>query len=99
MLDFYLIQDNQSKPNFPEQVDLEFIGGLDGRTFENLKNKGIIDDRFYYYSDFRWGTSTIQQISDKVNLVGLEKDNDIKILANLLERARLKNSGLIAYGD
>ena len=46
MLDFYLIDDHQAKPNYPEQKDLQFIGELDDQTFNRLKNKKIIADRF-----------------------------------------------------
>ena len=51
MLDFYIIKDDQAKPNYPEQLGLEFAGGLDDKTFENLQNKGIIDKRFDFYLD------------------------------------------------
>lgn len=37
MLDFYTIKDDQSKPDYPEQVGLKFIGGLDDKTFRNLQ--------------------------------------------------------------
>lgn len=47
MLDFYFIQDDQVKPNSPEKSGLEFVGGLDGKTVDNLQNKGIIDKWFH----------------------------------------------------
>lgn len=47
MLDFYIIQDDQAKPNSPEKSGLEFVGGLDEKTVEHLQNKEIIDKRFH----------------------------------------------------
>ncbi|WP_378173242.1 hypothetical protein [Aquimarina sp. SS2-1] len=66
MLDFYLINDEQPKPSYPEQANLEFISGLNSKTFESLKEKEIIDSRFDYYSDFRWNFQLVKQISKKV---------------------------------
>ena len=37
MLDFYLIQDDQPMPDYPEQANLEFAGGINLKTFENLQ--------------------------------------------------------------
>jgi len=45
MLDFYLINDEQPKPNYPEQANHKYISGLNSKTFENLKDKGIMDSR------------------------------------------------------
>lgn len=47
MLDFYIIQDDQVKPNYPEKLELELVGGLDEKSVASLQNKGIIDKRFY----------------------------------------------------
>lgn len=41
MLDFYLIKDQQSKPEYPEQADLKYIAGLDHATFHSLVKKDI----------------------------------------------------------
>lgn len=67
MLDFYLIDDLQAKPNYPDPKDLKFVGGLDNQTFKRLKDKKIIADRFDYYSDFRWDTTLIKQISKTIH--------------------------------
>ncbi len=99
MLDFYLIQDDQPKPDYPEQANLEFVGGLDYKTFENLQNKGVIGSQYNYYSDFRWGTKMIEQQSTNVNLGEFKKDTDLEKLIDILEKAKNKNSGLIAYCD
>ena len=98
MLDFYLIKDNQSKPNSPEQADLIYLSGVDETSFNKLIEKGIIDARFDYYSDFRWSTKMIQQMHSKImesNLIG----NEIDVLKKILDRAILCNEGIIAYCD
>jgi len=66
MLDFYLIDDDKAKPNYPEQSGLKFIGSLDEKTFSNLKSKKLIGNQFDYYSDFRWRTTIIGQ-KEKTN--------------------------------
>jgi hypothetical protein len=99
MLDFYIIKDDQAKPNYPEQLGLEFVGGLDNKTFDNLKNKGIIDRRFDYYSDFRLGSLLIKQIRQTISQKQLQADSDVKKLTQLFDNADKKQSGLIAYGD
>ncbi|MBN8572662.1 MAG: hypothetical protein J0M05_02010 [Candidatus Kapabacteria bacterium] len=99
MLDFYIINDDQEKPNYPEKLGLEFAGGLDNKTFDNLQNKGIIDRRFDYYSDFRLGTLLINQIRQTIIKKQLQADNDVKKITQLFDTASKKQSGLIAYGD
>lgn len=99
MLDFYILKDDHAKPNHPKQLGLEFVGGLDYKTFENLQNKGIIDSRFDLYSDFRLGTMLIKQIRETIKQKQLQADNDVKKLTQLFDSADKKQSGLIAYGD
>jgi hypothetical protein len=97
MLIFYLINDDHVKPNTPQEK--KHVGGLDDQTFENLKRKGIIDTRFDYYSDFRWGTAIIKQILEKISQKQIQSDNDVKELLKLLNIAEKEQSGLIAYCD
>jgi hypothetical protein len=99
MLDFYLLKDDQALPKHPEQLGLEFVGGLDDKTFHNLQNKGIIDKRFDYYSDFRLGTALIKQIRETILQKQLQADTDVKMLTQLFDAADNKQSGLIAFGD
>jgi hypothetical protein len=99
MLDFYIIEDDKPKPSNPGQSNLTYAGGLDDRTFDNLQRKGIIDGRFDYYSDFRWGTELIEQIQKTVQTKRMEKDSDVQSLLVLLEIAGRQKSGLIAYAD
>nr|WP_294779719.1 hypothetical protein [uncultured Flavobacterium sp.] len=99
MLDFYTIKDDQPNPLYPEQEGLEFVGGLDVKTFENLQSKGIIDKRFDYYSDFRLGTVLIKQMQQNILQKHIQADLDVKKLIFLFDVADRQQSGLIAYGD
>lgn len=99
MLDFYLINDAQAKPKYPKQVGLEFVGQLDEETFGNLQNKGILDLRLDYYSDFRMGTTEIKQIRQTIINKQIDSDSDVKKLMELLDFADKKQCGLMAFGD
>lgn len=96
MLDFYLIADEQRKPDYPEQVGLKFIAGINFKTYENLIKKGIIDSRFDYYSDFRWNRKLIEQVDGRIKD---KSDSDIKKLEEILTQAMNSKTGLIAYCD
>ena len=98
MLDFYFIPDDTSKPNDGPPV-LDFVGDLDPKTFSNLQKKGVIDDRFDYYSDFRWSETLVKQIRQIIESKQMHSDTDVKQLLELLDSAIAKQSGLIAYGD
>jgi len=37
LLDFYLLKDEQPKPDYPEKAGLKFVGGLDEIVFDSLK--------------------------------------------------------------
>lgn len=99
MLDFYLINDDQTKPSSPEQLELKYVGGLNEATFENLQDKNIFDDRFDYYKDFRWTTTIIKQLRETVSKKQMQADTDIQQLIKLLDLADKNKSGLIAYAD
>ena len=99
MLDFYIIEDDEPKPNDPGRGSLIYAGGLDDMTFDNLQRKGIIDDKFDFYSNFRWGTSLIAQIRQTIQKKNMESDSDVRALVVLLDLAERHESGLIAYGD
>jgi hypothetical protein len=99
MLDFYFIDDHQANPGPPIQGRLEFIGGLDELTFQNLQDKKIIDKRFDYYSRFRLATVLIKQIRQNILNTKMQDDIDVKKLLCLLDAAEQKQCGLIAYGD
>lgn len=98
MLDFYFISDDQTKPNYPDQ-DLELAGSLDAKTFDSLIQKGIIDSRFDYYSDFRWSETLVKQMRQTIEDRQSYSDTDVKKLLELIDSALSKRSGLMAYGD
>jgi hypothetical protein len=99
MLDFYLIHDDLPKPNYPEQAGLEIAGGLDYDSYEYLLSKNLIDKRFDYYSDFRWGSVMIKQISEKINQSGLKADFKVRKFYDLINLASNRKCGLIAFCD
>ncbi|WP_333574941.1 hypothetical protein [Sphingobacterium sp.] len=99
MLDFYIIDDKQVKPDFPEKAGLVFAGQLDEKTFSNLRQKGIIATRFDYYTDFRLDTALIKQIQQIILNKERQIDIDIKSFIQILDIASNKQSGLIAYSD
>ncbi|MEY5047505.1 MAG: hypothetical protein RLZZ175_864 [Bacteroidota bacterium] len=99
MLDFYLIRDDQVKPNFPESLGLVFVGSLDYITFEKLQNLGIISSQFDYYSDFRLDSIIIKQIRNNIIQKDLNFNSDIIKFTHLFDIADKNKSGLIAFGD
>ncbi len=94
MLDFYLIEDSHKMPKNPQ--NLNFAGGLDFNIFERLQRKGVIPNHYDYYSDFRWDSNTIDQIIEKVKD---NTDQDQQILFEIIMKAHLQESDLIAYCD
>ena len=97
MLDLYLIADDQTRPNNTEA--LPYAGGLEEDIFENLQQKGIINDRFDVYSTFRWGTDLIQQMQQTIQKKNMSRDADVQQLAKLFDVVQKNNCGLMAYGD
>lgn len=98
MLDFYLLADDQKQLSFPEETGAKIVGHMNDQTFERLKVKKIIPERFNYYADFRWDRALIQQISNNIQKNGLN-DTDIQSLLKLLDVAKEQDSGLMAFAD
>ncbi|GGG07525.1 hypothetical protein GCM10011344_05080 [Dokdonia pacifica] len=97
MLDFYIASDSKEKPK-PDMLNtLEYAGGLEFEMFERLVRKEIIDSRFDFYSDFRWGSKMIKQIDMKIR--EYNDDSDVVYLKKILDKAQNLKAGLIAYGD
>ncbi|WP_088842000.1 hypothetical protein [Hymenobacter gelipurpurascens] len=99
MLDFYLIKDSQ--PTQSEITDLEYLGGIREALFSQLQTEGIIEPRFDFYSDFRWGSEMAARM-----LVTLQKrlpcapqQMECKSFIALLHKAVGANGGLLAVGD
>lgn len=99
MLDFYLISDEETKPAYPEKIGLVLAGSMDDGTFERLKRKQVIDERFDYYTDFRWSRALTMQIRSRIVQHRLQADTDVQKLLNVLNLADQHNNGLIAYAD
>jgi hypothetical protein len=99
MLDFYLIADEETKPAYPEKIGLVFAGSMDDGTFERLKRKQVIDERFEYYTDFRWSRALTMQMRSNIMQRQLQADSDVQKLLLLLDLAGQHDSGLIAYAD
>jgi hypothetical protein len=106
MLDFYLIDDEQAKPSYPEQTNLEYAGGINLATFEELQRLRFIEDRFDFWTDYRWSNQQVKQKSDVLikdypdlpeNRYKPEKPE--KTLWMILEKAVRTGQGLIAFAD
>lgn len=96
MLAFYAIADHQPLPDFPEQADLPLLGSIDLNTYERLINKGIIESRYFYYSDFRW---THLKINEILQINSTSSDTDIAVLSKILSKAMTSGVGVIVYCD
>ncbi|MFT5777104.1 MAG: hypothetical protein ACI837_000035 [Crocinitomicaceae bacterium] len=99
MLDFYLIRGEQSTPEDPEEMGLEFVGGLDLDVYDRLQQKDIIDNTYSFFSDFRWNASVIDEIYKRATHERFRSDTDAHKIVGLIGQARLKNSGLFATCD
>ncbi len=99
MLDFYIIGDDQTEPSHPEELGLQFAGGIDYETFKNLQSKGILDNGFDYHSDFRLNTVLLTSIQTNILQKEFKADTDAMKLIQLINIAKEKDGGLIAFGD
>lgn len=97
MLDFYLISDDIEDPEFPEQIGLLLAGGLDDKTFTDLKLRRIIEENYNFYSDFRWTKETVKQKYDLTKLIS--HDSSVKKMIDILSKAVEQERGLIAFCD
>lgn len=97
MLDFYLISDEEEKPEVDKLDNLDYAGGMELNVFGRLVKKGVVDSRFDYYTDFRWENQLIQQIISKANR--LSADTDVKKLKEIIDKVAIADVGLIAFGD
>lgn len=99
MLDFFLINDSQPKPN--RNSKLEHIGGIEDELFYQLRSESIIDSWFDYYSDFRWGSEIVARLFLKLQQrpksATLQKEE--RAFSAILQKAVDARSGLLAFGD
>ncbi|WP_132225931.1 hypothetical protein [Pedobacter sp. ok626] len=98
MLDFYLLDDDENAPGYPEEAGINIVGSIDFETFERLKAKKIIPERFDYHSDFRWDMSLVQQIRSNIQKQA-PNDSGVGPLLQLLDIAKAHGSGLMAFAD
>lgn len=99
MLDFYLITGYQSHSNNPEKKGFVLAGHLESDVFERLKRIQLIDERFEYYTDFRWSRAMILQLRTTIERRRIESSSDVQKLLSLLNLADQHNSGLLACAD
>jgi hypothetical protein len=94
MLDFYLIKD-ATQISKHSVSHLDYLGGIDYNEFEELQNEKVIEDDLDYFQDFRW---TSEQVTAK--LVILERGSRVNYkMADILNKAKDQDSGVIAYCD
>ena len=98
MLDFYLINDEQPKPNSFQKSGLAFAGSLNEQTFEDLKQKKIIEERFDYCTDLRWSKGQVIQKFTQLKKQSTKETGIVTFLA-ILEKAVNQQSGLMTYSD
>lgn len=97
MLDFYIIEDSEIKPKPDELKNFQYAGGLEIVIFERLIKKGIIDQRFDFYSDFRWSYEFVELISSKTKY--FDNDYDVNLMRSITDKAKKFKSGLSALSD
>ena len=97
MIDFYLISDEQAKPN--KLLELKWAGRINELTIEQLIEYEVVDSRFDVNTDFRWGTSMVQKLYKMIMDKNLNSVSEIEKIMQVLELAYNNQSGLIAYCD
>lgn len=98
MLDFYLISDNK-KTNPKSPKNLKYAGGIEDDKYYRLIRIGLIDEKYDYYSDFRWNTAVVKQINKHLEKYKTDNNTDIETLRQIINQAVENNCGLIAYCD
>ncbi|NOQ73140.1 MAG: hypothetical protein GQ574_14130 [Crocinitomix sp.] len=96
MLEFYIISETQTTPEAPEDINLAFAEKLNLKTFHNLQKKGIIEDEFNYFEDFRWNANLVKSKLEELQHL---TDTDVVKLKAILAPAVAISKGLIAYCD
>jgi len=97
MLDFYLISDSERSKLGEEPDPLSYVGSLALNRYTRLVKKGVIDERFDYFSDFRWEMEMVLQIDAKT--ARFAGDTDVDQLNTILKKAMSQNCGLMAICD
>lgn len=98
MLDFYFIPDDESF-DIKDTGRLELAGGIEMELFDRLQGKGVIDQRFDYYSDFRWRSAIVKKMHEQAQNAKFSADTDVQHLLKILGQALERDSGLMALCD
>lgn len=98
MLNFYVVKDEQPNSNSLKKVTMELAGSLHEQAFEDLQQKKMIEERFDYYSDFRWSRGQVHQKFTQLKTQSTKEASVVTFLA-ILEKAVHQQSGLMAYSD
>jgi len=98
MLDFYLIPSHlPSHPGDPSS--LQHAGELNDQVYSRLQQKKLIEERYDYYSDFRWNGEHVRQKLQLIREQEMAQDPGVKKLLQILLLAEKAGYGLVAYGD
>lgn len=99
MLDFYDIARGSETPDHPDLEKLQEIGSLDLKTFVNLQKKGIIEESYNFFSDFRWDEPKLILMLNKCNTSRFEGDTEVQQLLTIIQANAERGMDVIAYCD
>ena len=97
-----MISDNIKPSEWPDIEELQLVGGLSLKEFDQLHKIGIISRDFSFIDDFRWTNKLIEEIVEKIDshYKKLSMCNTtIEKLEKILKIASSKKMGLMAYCD
>ena len=99
MLDFHLIQDFESIGAHSAEV-YNHVGGMDYSEFAFWKESGILEEDLDFFSNFRLTSEQVSEKLDKAMLIVANNNlpTTHQFIA-ILNNAKTKSSGLIAYAD
>ncbi|MEO1054835.1 MAG: hypothetical protein AAFX87_29650 [Bacteroidota bacterium] len=95
MLDFHLIKDNES---IHSDHTFKYVNGIEIKAFAELQRREHIEERFDYYSDFRWSTEQVKQKLEAMSRLPNLTEAELKLQA-ILETAQGQGCGLVAFCD
>lgn len=99
MLDFHLIGDDQVIPVYSDEF--KHVGGIDLEEYHRLVNKGIVEEEYSYFDDWRWDSLFVKEKYEKVKQIynGKNGDTDLIVIYNILSQAVELKMGLLAWCD
>jgi len=96
-MDFYIIPDDKPKPD--SLTEIKFAGSISEIIFDILQNENLIEKRFDYYTDFRLTNDFVKSKLDLIDIKNLKSNPSVFKFKEILEKANVKNNGLLAYSD